>query len=76
MNVTEDPGQNGLLDAVMLTEAGRLLFCIIVILMLDAGLFDVHGSEDVRVQETWSLFNGLYVKNGLFVPALTPLTFH
>ena len=59
MKVTTDPGQNGLLDAPILTPAGRLLFSTIVIMMLDAGLLDMHGSEEVRIQNTWSLFAGL-----------------
>ena len=59
VKVTDDPGQKGLLDADILTPAGRLLFCIIVILMLDAGLLDVQGSDDVRIQLTWSPFAGL-----------------
>jgi hypothetical protein len=59
VNVTDDPGQKGLLDAVMLTPAGRLIFSTIVILMLDAGLLDVQSSEDVRMHCTWSLLTGL-----------------
>ena len=59
VNVTEDPGQKGLLVGVILTDAGKLLFCIIVIIMLDAGLPDVQSSVDVRMQETWSLFAGM-----------------
>ena len=59
VNVTEDPGQKGLLVGVLLTDAGKLLFCIIVIIMLDAGLPDVQSSVDVRMQETWSLFAGM-----------------
>ena len=59
MKVTDVPGQKGLLDAAMLIPAGRLLFSIIVILMLDAGLLDVHCSDEVRMQETRSLFAGL-----------------
>ena len=57
--MTDDPGQKGLLDAAMLTPAGRLLFCIIVIVMLDAGLFVVQVSEEVSVQETKSPFSGV-----------------
>jgi hypothetical protein len=50
VKVTDDPGQKGLLDAAILTPAGRLLFSTIVIVMLDAGLLDVHGSDEVRIQ--------------------------
>ena len=44
--------------------------------MLDAGLLLVQVSEDVKIQETKSPFNGVYVKNWLFVPELMPFTFH
>jgi hypothetical protein len=57
--VTDDPGQKGLLDAAMLTPAGRLEFSTIVILMLDAGLLDVQGSDEVSIQDTRSPFTGL-----------------
>ena len=50
LKVTDDPGQNGLEVAVMLTPAGKLVFSTIVIMMLDAGLPDVHCSDDVRMQ--------------------------
>ena len=50
MNVSDDPGQKGLLDGAMLTPAGRLLFSTIVIVILDAGLLDVHSSDEVRIQ--------------------------
>ena len=59
MKVTDDPGQKGLLVAEMLTPAGRLLFSTIVIVMLDAGLLDVHCSDEVRIQYIWSLLTGL-----------------
>jgi hypothetical protein len=52
VNVTDDPGQKGLLDAARLTLAIRLLFSTIVIVMLDAGLLDVQSSDEVRMQET------------------------
>jgi hypothetical protein len=44
--------------------------------LLDAGLFDVQDSDDVRIQETRSLSAGTNGKTGLFVPALDPLTCH
>jgi hypothetical protein len=52
VKVTLFPGQKGLLDAAMLTPAGRLLFSTIVIVMLDAGLLDVHSSDEVRIHFT------------------------
>jgi hypothetical protein len=62
VKVTDDPGQKGLLVAVILTPAGKLLFSTIVMVMLDAGSPVVHVSDEVRMQKTWSLFAGLYVK--------------
>jgi hypothetical protein len=59
VKVTDVPGQKGLFDEAMLTDAGRLLFCIMMILMLDAGLFDVQGSEEIRRHVTWSPLAGL-----------------
>ena len=59
VNVTDDPGQKGLDDATMLTPAGKLVFSIIRIWMLDAGLFVVQISEEVRMQKTRSPFVGL-----------------
>jgi hypothetical protein len=50
VNVTDDPGQNGLDDAVMLTPAVNTVFTTIMIVMLDAGLPDVHNSDEVRIQ--------------------------
>jgi hypothetical protein len=43
---------------------------------LDAGLPDVQSSDEFRMQNTWSLFAGMYEKFGLLVPALMPFTFH
>ena len=59
VKLTDVPGQKGLLVAVMVTPAGKLVFSTIVIMMLDAGLLDVHSSDEVRIQETWSLLTGL-----------------
>ena len=59
VKLTEVPGQNGLLVAEMLTPASKLVFSSMVIVVLDAGLFDVHCSDDVRMQSTWSLLTGL-----------------
>ena len=44
--------------------------------LLDAGLLDVHVSEDVRTHVTLSPFTGVYVNTGLFVPVFIPLTCH
>jgi hypothetical protein len=57
--VTDDPGQKGLEDAVIETPAGRLLFSIIVIVLLRAGLPDVQVADEVRTQETRSPFAGI-----------------
>jgi hypothetical protein len=74
--VTDAPGQKGLDDAAMVTPAGNPVFSIIRTWMLDAGLPDVQGSEDVSMQETWSPFIGKKVKFGLLIPAVSPFTFH
>jgi hypothetical protein len=52
VKVTDDPGQKGLEDTVMLTLAGKLEFSTIMIVMLDAGLPDVHSSDELRIQFT------------------------
>jgi hypothetical protein len=44
--------------------------------LLDAGLLDVQGSEEVSVHITKSLLFGVYVKVELFVPTFEPFTFH
>ena len=76
VKVTDEPGQKGFVGVAMLTPAGKLLISVIVKLLLDAGLPEVQASEEVRIQNTWSPFDGMKVKLELLLPALTPLTFH
>jgi hypothetical protein len=57
-NVTDAPGQNGFCDAVIETPTGRLVLTDAGYWMLDAGLFVVHTSEEVRITETISPFIG------------------
>jgi len=59
VKLTVLPGQNGLLDGVMLTAAGRLLFCSMMMVLLVAGLPIGHEIEEVRMQLTRSPFEGV-----------------
>ena len=58
MNVTAEPGQNGLADGAMVIPAGRLAFTTIVIEFDNAGFPEVHVSEDNNEQVTTSLLEG------------------
>ena len=60
----------------METTTGRIGLTDTGCWMLDAGLFVVQVSDDVRIQDTRSPFTGVKVKNWLFVPELMPFTFH
>jgi hypothetical protein len=57
--VTDDPGQNGLDDAVMLTPAGKLLLIVINSVLLVIGLVIGHAILEVNTQDTKSPFAGL-----------------
>jgi hypothetical protein len=59
VKVTDDPGQKGFDDAVMVTPAGRFELTIIVIIFEVAGLPVVHCAPEVSMQRTWSPFAGL-----------------
>ena len=61
VKVTDDPGQKGLLVADMLTPAGKLLLIVINSILLVIGFATGQGMLEVRIQETWSPFAGLYV---------------
>ena len=76
VNVTELPIQKGFEDGDMDILTGSKGFTIIERGILVAGLPEVQVSEDVRTQVTISLFKGLSLYDGLFVPTLIPLTFH
>jgi len=76
VKVTGFPRQMGLEDAVMPTETGNEVLTIMVMVFEVAGLPDMQDELDVRMQDTRSLLAGVYVKAGLLVPALVPLTFH
>ena len=68
VKVTELPMQNGFDEAEIKMLTGRLGLTVIVIEFEVAGLFDVQiVFEEVRVQVTKSLFNGIYEKRGLLV---------
>ena len=76
VKVTEDPGQNGLGLAVMDTDAGSPGMPVMTSAFEVAGFPDTQAREEFRRQVTTSPEIGLKVKLGLFVPALTPFTFH
>jgi hypothetical protein len=54
VNVTDDPGQNGLLEGVMLTEAGNPVFTIIIMELEVPGLPVVQGKDEFIIQVTTS----------------------
>jgi hypothetical protein len=76
INVTELPAQKGFDDDIMDTVTSRFGLTVIRYWMLDAGLLDVHCSDEVRIHVTRSPLTGIYEYVGLFVPATVPLTFH
>jgi len=59
VKVTDDPGQKGFDDAVIVTPAGKLLLTVINSVLLVIGLFIGHGIDDVNIQLTRSPFVGL-----------------
>ena len=59
MKVTLFPGQKGLLDAAMLTPAGKLLLIVINSVLLVIGLVIGHAILEVSTQDTISPFAGL-----------------
>jgi hypothetical protein len=59
VKVTDEPGQKGLDDAVMLTPAGKLLLIVINSVLLVIGLAIGHAILDVNTQDTKSPFAGL-----------------
>jgi hypothetical protein len=61
VKVTDDPGQKGFDDAVIVTPAAMPEMAFIVMLLLDAGFPVVQVADEVRTQVTKSPFAGLYV---------------
>ena len=59
MKVMDDPGQKGLLDAEMLTQAGKLLLVVIDCVLLVIGLVIGHAILEVNIQDTKSPLAGL-----------------
>ena len=76
MKVTEVPAQTGLADDAIDILTGRLGLTVIVNAAEVAGFPVVQVALEVSVQVIKSLFDGTYVKTGLSVPAIVPLTFH
>ena len=75
--MTVVPWQTGLAEAAMETLAGRAVPAVIVIVLDSTGLVPLIQVElDVSQQVTRSPLVGEKVKDGLFVPAFDPLTFH
>ena len=59
VKVTDDPGQKGLEDAVILTPAGKLLLIVINSVLLVTGFVIGHATLEVNIQDTKSPFTGL-----------------
>ena len=59
MKITRVPEQEGFCEAVTVTLTARLGLTITGYWMLDAGLFVVQVSEDVKVQYSRSPFEGM-----------------
>ena len=68
VKVTGEPGQKGFADADMVMLTGKPGLTDTGCWMLDAGLFVVHNSDDVTVQETRSPLFGIYAYTGLLFP--------
>ena len=60
VKVTDDPGQKGFDDAIMVTPARRFELTIIVIVFEVAGLPSGQAMLEVRKHDTRSPFDGLY----------------
>lgn len=70
------PEQTGF-DAVKIdTLAVKPALMVIVTVFEVAGLPVIHAAFEVSIHATASLLTGVYINVGLFVPVLTPLTFH
>lgn len=78
VKVTEPPEHIVVVDAAMLTLAGRFGFTVMVTVLLVAGLPVAHGAtEEVITTVTASALTNVVVVNVLLlVPAFTPFTFH
>ena len=77
VNVTDVPVQTGLAEADIETLAGRLGLTVIVTVFDVAGLPVAHVALEVMTQVTRApLVRAALVYVVLFVPTLTPLSFH
>jgi hypothetical protein len=61
---------------VMVTEAGRFALTFIITELDVAGLPIEQLMDEVKTQVTISPLLGLYEKEELLVPEITPFTFH
>ena len=68
VKVTEVPAQTGFAVAEIETLAGTVGIIVIITELLIAGGIAAHVTLEVIRQLTLSLFDGVYVYVGLFVP--------
>ena len=76
VNVTNVPAQTGLAEAFIDMLTGKFGLTVIVIVLEIAGFPDAQKRFEVRIHRIISPFDGEYVYTGLFVPTMTPFTFH
>ena len=77
VNITDVPAQIAPVGlAAMVTLGVTLALTVIVRVFEVAGDPVAHAASEVSTHVIASLFRGTYEYVGMFVPALTPLTFH
>ena len=76
VKVTSVPVQTGFAEAETETLTGKFGLTIIVTVFEVAGFPLAQGALEVSLQVTRSPFRGIYEKDGEFVPAIIPFTFH
>ena len=76
VKVMEIPAQTGFAEGEMVRLTGFSGLTIICMVFEFAGLFEMHTViDEVKTQDTRSLFAGLYMQLGLFDPTLITFTF-
>jgi hypothetical protein len=73
--ITESPRQDGLDEAVILTDTGNPGLTVMMITLEVAGLPIAQDIPEVITQVIWSPLTGIYVKTEV-VPIFDPFTFH
>ena len=77
VNVTAVPLHTGFDEAAMVTPTGSTELTVNTTVFDVAGLPEIQGSEEVRIQIIASLFCGIYVYVEFVAPVTTvPFTFH